>query len=182
MHVCMHVFIHCTFVLHAVSSLSIDCPNGQYPYGGCSSCFNIPDKSLKFDDAAQFCQDSGGSLISVRDKEDFEQLIRYLEGLSEDRILWTGYKYSTTGVRIAVDGELAPEVIQDDRNFAVRTTGTELTCVAVQGAVLVNIECSRAQSFACMYSYEGKQVIAVYACTHLTGEAVRIHSRVMNNL
>lgn len=135
--------------------LYADCPGGQYPYGSCSSCFTIVNNSESFTDAAQFCRESGGALLSIRDEADFAQLARYLEGLSEDRTIWIGYKYNTTGDRITVDGEIAPEVIQNDQNFVGSTAGDEFTCVAVQGSSLVNVDCSKLQAFSCIYSYGG---------------------------
>ena len=144
----------------------INCPvTDQYPYGGCSSCFSIPStttRNLSFADAEQFCQDNGGSLLTVRDMTDFDQLSHYFDGLSETRPVWIGYRYNTTGVRVALDAELAPRVIQNDQNFVGSIAGDKSTCIAMQGSWLINVACSDTLPFACIYSYGGMYMLVTY--------------------
>ncbi len=79
----------------------------------------------------------------------------------EERQLWIGYRYDNEGTRLAVDGEMAPAVILNNNNFVGSTTGDQLTCIAVQGSTLVNLQCTQTQAFACMYTFAGRWILLV---------------------
>ena len=137
-------------------SLSIECPEGQYPYGGCSSCFSLVEQASDFDSAIQNCQQLGGQLLTIEDASQLDILGFYLEGLRETRQLWVGYRYHSDGSRIDLEGQVAPAVIGDNGSFVGTTSGNQQTCVGVRGFSLLSLPCAQSLSSICMFTYGGE--------------------------
>lgn len=141
--------------------MSIECPEGQYPYGGCSTCFSVVEQARDFDSAVQNCQQQGGQLLTIKDLSQFVRLGRYLEGLREDRQLWVGYRYSSDGSRVDIEGQVAPAVVSDDGSFVGTASGNQQTCIGVRGFSLLSVSCDQSLSSICMFTYGGELLMFV---------------------
>lgn len=99
--------------------------------------------------------------MTTEDDVQLTLLSRYLGGLRESRKLWIGYRLSNDGIRIGLEGGLAPEVVQNDRNFDGSTSGDDNSCIAIQGEKYVVADCDEAHPFICVITYSGEYIMAV---------------------
>ena len=146
---------------HHVVTAAFQCPPDQYPYpsDACSSCFTIVNERQNFDSARGYCSVLGGELTTTENETNFELLSRYLEGLNESRRLWVGYRYSSSGSRIGLEGNEAPGVVLDDGNFKGSTSGNDRSCVGMENGKFVVASCTIELPFICTIVYNGKSRI-----------------------
>ena len=107
------------------------------------------------------CNLLGGKLTTTEDETNFELLSRYLGGLNESRRLWIGYRYSSSGSRIGLEGNEAPGVVQDDSNFNGSTTGNINSCIGIQNGKFIVAPCTDTLPFICTIAYNGEWWICI---------------------
>ena len=101
----------------------------------------------------------GGELTTTENETNFELLSRYLGGLNESRRLWIGYRYSSSGSRIGLEGNEAPGVVLDDGNFNGSTSGNDRSCVGMENGKFIVASCTSELPFICTIVYNGKSRI-----------------------
>ena len=95
-------------------------------------------------------------MITTESEQQFRLLSRYLGGLQEKRTLWIGYRLSSSGSRIGLEGDGAPSVILDNNNFNGSTSGNGDSCVGIQSDKFVVVPCAQTLPSICTITYDGE--------------------------
>ncbi len=172
---CIIIIITLPIVYIEGYALGFNCPTKQFLYDDCSTCFYL-EEPRTFQEAEQFCKSGGGNLISIQNYSHLARLERYLEGLKETRSFWVGYRYSSEGERVSLEGDPAPDVIREDGNFNLTTATSNQqvdvgTCIGIRKGTFFNSGCSNSLPFLCAYNYTGKlldssRALLMEICSH----------------